>query len=131
MPPVAFMHGAPFIKSQAATYQCTKHPLRTRRDAYQNRLKCTMNKKVPTHAELKYTQGTPPHPGGSKKKAHGMALKYTPAQPTATAGKTRWQISPIGNARRICGQNQLRLTIPAVLSVKDVDATIGTLRVSV
>ena len=25
----------------------------------------------------------------AKKRAHGMSLKYTPAQPTATAGKTR------------------------------------------
>ena len=87
--PSTFMHGGQSCKFQTATYQCTKHPLRTRRAAYQNRLKCTMCRKPLARAGRKYTQGTPPHPSRPKNEAHGMTLKYTPAQPTATAGKTR------------------------------------------
>ena len=53
--PSTFMHCWPSSKPQVAAYQCTKHPLRTRRDAYQNRPKCTMNQKPPNQAGLKYT----------------------------------------------------------------------------
>ena len=44
-----------------------KHPLRTWRDAYQNRLKCTMCRKPLARAGRKYTQGTPPHPSRPKR----------------------------------------------------------------
>ena len=55
MPLVAFMHGRHSSKPQVAAYQCTKHPLRTRRDAYQNRPKCTMCRKPPAQDGRKYT----------------------------------------------------------------------------
>ena len=89
MPLVAFMHGRQSSKSRATTYQCTKHPLRTRRAAYQNRRKCTMCRKPPAQDGRKYTLNNPSHPSRPKKKARGLSLKYTTAQPTATAGKTR------------------------------------------
>ena len=58
-----------------------KHPLRTRRDAYQNRLKCTMNKKGPNSCRTEIHAGHTPASRRVKKEGtrHDSEIHSCPA----------------------------------------------------
>ena len=80
MSPVAFMHGGLSIKPQKAQINARSTSCRIRRDAYQNRLKCTMNKKAPNSCRTEIHAEHPRIQAGQKRSPrHDSEIHPSPA----------------------------------------------------